>query len=138
MSDKGQELIEKLKSAGLTPEVVSRWQEEYFYREKESRPYNQKDLDNLEECGSSGDLSLEVLEQIGEIKMEDSGGTYHDGSTFWKVFRFEKFGVSLGCQATYSSWDSSYFTNKWKEVTPKSVVISKWFDEEGNDLDTEL
>ena len=130
MSNKGKELITQLGEMKLTPRAMSRWADEFG-------EFVYFTVKNFDEIGVGISCTDEELKNLGLVSMIDQGGSYHDGGTFWKVFTFEKYEVSLGCQAVYSSWDDHHY-DKWKEVIPKDVTVTKWFDEEGNDLDTEL
>lgn len=131
MSDKGNKLITQLTKMGLTPRAISRWSDEFGC----STSLN---INNFDFIGNSVSCTDEELTELGKISLAAQGGNYNDGGTFWKVFTFEKYGISLGIQAVYSSWDDSHYNGNWKEVTSKEVMVTKWFDEKGNDLDTEI
>lgn len=131
MSDKGQELVTQLLKMKLTPRALSRWTDEFGHAMTLS-------VENFDYIGIGVSCTNEELAEFGKITLTAQGGSYHDGSTFWKVFTFEKHGVSLGCKATYSSWDDSHFSPEWTEVASKEVMVTKWFDEKDNDFDTEF
>lgn len=133
MSKQGKELIQKLNSMGLTPVMFNRIQDFYSLEKLTEEEYEiiKEELNAYDEPLY---ISFEDLKNLGEIKSEASGGIHHDGGTYWEVIRFEKFGVFLGYEAIYSSWDSSEVLNVWYEVKPKKITVTVWVDEKGIQL----
>lgn len=148
MSEKGEQLISKLNELGITPEHMVVWLGIYSNFEEPKWPLSQKGFNDLvaatagyvEDSYEEEDdkpvekFTLEQAQELGEIKFIESGGVHHDGGPIWSVFYFKNFDIYLAAEATYSSWDSEYFSKTWVEVKEKEVTITQWLDPKGRAL----
>lgn len=147
MSKKGDTLIELLGKLGITPKIMCIWLGDQGVFETPKWPLNKKGLENLaiameggyeeydeEEDKPTPKVTLEQVQELGEIKFVESGGVYHDGGSIWSVFYFKKFDVNLAAEATYSSWDDKYYSEDWAEVKEKEITITQWLDSKGRTL----